>query len=233
MKGKPLLLLLSGSAAFGAAAQVFVPAAGGSEARIALLLQGGHDWRRYVPQYVEPWIKAGIAGCYPIVPQENGSLQFEGVRARLLDATGIFVGGGHTPTYQRLYATDPIRSVIRERILHGVPYAGVSAGALIAPQVCAIPPEDTGDPSVRIVAGLGLMQDCVIGVHFSEWNALPHVLEAMAITRTATAWGIDEDACALFEGGRFARALGGTVHEISMMDFATLAHEITEHISSS
>lgn len=233
MKARSLLLLLGGSAAFEAAAQAFVPAAGGSQARIALLLQGGHDWQRYVPQYVEPWIKAGIAGCYPIAPREDGSLHLEGVRARLLDATGIFVGGGHTPTYQRLYATDPIRSVIRERFLHGVPYAGVSAGALIAPQVCAIPPEDTGATSVRILAGLGLMQDCVIGVHFSEWNALPHVLEAMAMTRTATAWGIDEDACALFEDGRFGRALGGTVHEILMTDFAALAHEVTEHVSSS
>jgi cyanophycinase len=233
MNARRLCLLLGGSDAFDTAAGVFIPAAGGSEARIALLLQGGHDWQRYVPQYVEPWIKAGIAGCYPIAPQEDGSLHFEGVRRRLLDATGIFVGGGHSPTYQRLYATDPISSIIRERFLHGVPYAGVSAGALIAPQVCAIPPEDTGEPSVRILAGLGLMQDCVIGVHFSEWNALPHVLEAMAITRTATAWGIDEDACAVFEDGRFGRALGGTVHEISMTDFATMAHEITEHSSSS
>jgi hypothetical protein len=77
------------------------------------------------------------------------------------------------------------------------------------------------------------MQDCVIGVHLSEWDALPHVLEAMAITRTATVWGIDEDACALFEDGRFGGAFSGTVHEISMIGFATMAHQITEHVSSS
>jgi cyanophycinase len=223
------LFLLGGSVAFDAAAEAFVPAAGGAQAAIALLLQGGNNWQDYVPQYVEPWIQRGVTRYYPIVPREDGTLDLDAAAATLRAATGIFVGGGHTPTYRRLYAVEPIRSIIRDRYQQGVPYAGVSAGALIAPEICAIPPEDTGEPAVQVPPGLGLIRDVIVGVHFTEWNALPHVLEAMSQTQPTKAWGIDEDDCALFEGGQFKRALGGSVYEIRMTDSAAQTYQITEH----
>ena len=223
------VFLLGGSAAFDSAAEAFTPSAGGSAATIALLLQGGPNWEKYVAQYVEPWLQRGVTRYHAIVPREDGTLDVEAAATRLRAASGIFIGGGHTPTYLRLYATEPLRSIIRERYQQGVPYAGMSAGALIAPQICAIPPDDTGERSVRLASGLGLIEDCVIGVHFTASNALPHVLEAMAQTQTATGWGINDDACAVFEDGQFKRALGGSVFEIRMRDFRVRTYQITEH----
>jgi cyanophycinase len=225
-------MLLGGSGAFDAAAELFVEAAGGSAASIALLLQGGHDWQKYVAQYVEPWIQHGVAGCYPIAPREDGTLDLQAASARLRTATGFYVGGGHTPIYQGLYATEPLRSIIRTRHEEGVPYAGMSAGALIAADICPVPPEDAGESAVRVLAGLGLIQHVIVGVHFTEWNALPHVLDAMVRTKTAAGWGIDDDACATFEDGRFKRALGGSVYEIQMTDFRTQTYRMIEHRSS-
>jgi cyanophycinase len=125
-----LLFLLGGSAAFDVVADVFVPAAGGREARIALLLQGGKTWKKYVSDYARPWEQQGASQYDIIVPDEGGILDIEKTSAILHEATGIFIGGGHTPTYHRLYATEPIRSIIRERYQAGVPVAGVSAGAM-------------------------------------------------------------------------------------------------------
>jgi cyanophycinase len=223
-----LLFLLGGSAAFDAAAEVFVPAAGGRDARIALLLQGGENWKKYVPQYVQSWERKGASQYDLIAPEEGGTLDVEKTSAILREATGIFIGGGHTPTYHRLYATELIRSIIRERYQAGVPVAGVSAGALIALNVCQLTPDETSEDALRVVAGLGLIGDLVIGVHFTELNALPEMLETMAQTQTRTGVGIDETACAVFEDDEFRGVLGRSIYEVEMTDFEHTVYRITE-----
>ncbi len=65
-----------------------------------------------------------------------------------------------------------------------------------------------------------------MGVHYSEQNALPGALEAVRTTRTDTGSGLDEGACAAFEDGRFSRALGRPVDEITMSDFESGAHTV-------
>ena len=226
-----LLFLLGGSAAFDVVAEEFVPAAGGCDATIALLMQGGHGWEKYVPEYTQSWIRRGVSRYYPIVPGENGRLDLDAVSAKIREATGIFIGGGRTPTYHRLYATEPIRSILRESYHKGVPIAGVSAGALLAPEICVLPPDEIDDDSLQIVDGLGLVSDIIVGVHFTESNALPSVLEAMARAQTRTGWGIDEPACAVFEDGEFKGTLGRSVYEIVMSDFETRAYRVTERRS--
>ena len=232
MVPRRLLFLLGGSVAFDVVAEEFVPAAGGCDATIALLMQGGHGWEKYVPEYAQPWIRRGVSRHFPVVPDENGTLDLAAVSAKLRQATGIFIGGGHTPTYHRLYATEPIRNTLRESYQRGVPIAGVSAGALIAPQICVLPPDETDDGSLQIVGGLGLVSDLIVGVHFTELYALPRVLEAMVRTQTRTGWGIDEPACAVFEDGQFKGALGRSVHEIVMTDFESKAYRMTERDAS-
>lgn len=225
----PLLFLLGGNAAFDVVADVFVPAAGGRDARIALLLQGGETWKKYVPGYVQPWEQRDASQYDIIVPGEDGILDIEKTSAVLHEATGIFIGGGHTPTYHRLYATEPVRSVIRERYQAGVPVAGVSAGALIALNVCQLTSDETGKDTLRIVTGLGLIDDLVIGVHFTELNALPEMLETMTRTRTRNGLGIDEPACAVFEDEEFKGTLGQSVYEIEMTGFEHKAYRMAKY----
>jgi len=222
------LFLLGGSAAFGATAEEFVPAAGGGKATIALLMQGGEKSKKYVSEYTQPWICRGAERFHVIMPDREGRLDLSVVNAQLREATGIFIGGGHTPTYHRLYATEPIRSILRERYEQGVPLAGCSAGALIAPDLCVIGAEEyEGEASLAILPGLGLLSGLILGVHFSERNTLPNMLEAMAKTKTQKGLGIDEPACVVFEGGRFKRILGKAVHEVVMTNFDTKDYEIT------
>jgi len=222
------LFLLGGSAAFDAAADVFVPAAGGQDARIALLLQGGETWKKYVPGYVRPWEQRGASQYDLIVPDESSVLDVKQASAILREATGIFIGGGHTPTYHRLYATEPIRGIIRERYQTGVPVAGMSAGALIAPELCALTHDETGKDSLTTLPGLGLIQNVIVGVHFTESNRLPGLLEAMIENRIKTGWGINEGACAVFENEQFKGTLGQSVYQIAMTDFENKSYEMTQ-----
>jgi cyanophycinase len=231
MNAHNLLFLLGGdSTIFDAVADEFIPAAGGPDATIALLLAGGQGWEEHVPQYTRPWMRRGVTQCYTIMPGKNGALDLDAALARLRESTGIFIGGGDTPAYRRLYATGPIRSMIKQRYREGVPIAGLSAGALIAPQICAIPPEDTGDSRVRIVPGLGLVSGLVVGVHFTKWNALPHMVEAMVETRTATGLGIDEAACAVLANGDLERVLGQSVYKIELTDFEAKTYKVTRAV---
>lgn len=211
--------LLGGQAAHELSAAEFVAASGGADARIALLMRGGENARAYIPRYADAWKQRGATQIHVIMQDEDGCFDAEDGLGKLRQATGIYIAGGHTPTYHRLYATEPLRSGIIEAYESGIPFAGMSAGALLAPRICAIPPEDTGEPAPVILEGLGVVEDLIVGVHFSEWNALPHVLEAMATTRTRTGLGIDEGACAVFENGKLARVLGESVHEVQMEDF--------------
>jgi cyanophycinase len=222
------LYLLGGSAAFDVVAEEFVPAAGGREATIALLLQGGSDWEKYVPDYTEPWTRRGVAHHHVIVPDENRAWDIDQVAARLGEATGIFIGGGHTPTYRQLYATEPLRSVIRERYRAGIPVAGVSARAFIALEDCVLDADEVGEDSLRIEAGLGLASNLVIEVHFTEQDRLSNLLAAMVRLQAHTGWGIDEPACMVLEDGELTRVLGRSVYKVEMTDLMARTYTMTE-----
>jgi cyanophycinase len=222
------LYLLGGSAAFDVVAEEFVPAAGGREATIALLLQGGSDWEKHVPDYTEPWTHRGVAHHHVIVPDDNGAWDIDQVAARLGEATGIFIGGGHTPTYRQLYATEPLRSVIRERYHAGAPVAGLSAGACIALEDCVLDADEVGEDSLRIEAGLGLASNLVIEVHFTEQDRLSNLLAAMVRLQAHTGWGIDEPACMVLEDGELTRVLGRSVYKVEMTDLMARTYTMTE-----
>ncbi len=222
------LFLLGGSAAFDATANEFVPASGGRDARIALLLQGGRDWEKYVPEYTRPWSARGVSRYDVIVPDAQGRLNLDDVVAKLESATGIFIGGGNTAIYRRVYVSDPVRAILRKRYARGIPLAGCSAGASIAPKTCAFHPGESDGESL-VAEGLGLVSDLLVGVHFKSDDVLPNLLAAMAASRTRNAWGIEETACVVLENEKFARVLGRAAYEIVMTDFDKKLYHLLEH----
>ena len=52
----------------------FVKAAGGKDARIVFLMQGGKDWEKYYLQYNEVFQKSGPIDFFPIYPDEEFEL---------------------------------------------------------------------------------------------------------------------------------------------------------------
>ena len=224
-----LLYLLGGDiAVFELIADEYLAAAGGQDAGIAILLEGGRGWERHLPSYVEPWRRRGVERLHIIVPDQTGRLDTDATLRRLREATGIVVGGGPTPNYQRLYAAEPLRTVIRERYHSGVPYAGLSAGALLAPEVCARRGRDPDEPALQVMPGLGLVNGLLVGVHFDQPDSLEHLLEAMSRTQTLRALGIDEGACVVLEDEVPVRVLGRSAYEVTMAGPNGTDHHIRE-----
>ena len=224
---RTLFLLGGGSGILDAVNEAFVAAAGPRPV-LALLLQGGPGWERFLPQYLEPWLRRGVQEYTILVPDPRGELDTAAAVAVLRAATGIFIGGGNTEIYRRLYATEPIRTVIREGYRQGVPVAGLSAGAILAAEVALLLPEEAGSDTVEVAEGLGLLPNCVAGVHFTEFDALPDVLTAMRQARVPHALGLDEEAAAVLEDERLRGIIGRGVYRITMTDFATPAYTIEE-----
>ncbi len=230
MAKRLLFLLGGGEIAYEAVADVFIPAADGAAAIIALLMQGSPEWQtRFLPRYLPAWQRHDVGDVRPVVPAADGKLDIEAALATLRAATGIFIGGGHTATYHRLFATEPVRTAIRERYAAGVPVAGISAGALLLPAITLLSPGESYGGGLEIVPGLGLLPDTLVGVHFTEWGRQPDLCRAMQQTRTTAAWGLDEPVCALFTDERYTRTIGrdGHVYHISMGNFETGACTIT------
>jgi len=227
-----LLFLIGGSEGdiLDRVADDFVAAAGGRDATIALLMIGGPGWKRYLPRYVQPWEKRGATKRYVIVPRDDGLLDLPAATSLLRAATGIFMAGGRTSTYHQLYASEPMRGMIRQRYSEGVPFAGLSAGALLSPEFCLLrPTPNAPDQAFEIVEGLGLVSDLIVEVHFTDGaGTLPTLLEGMSRTKTRRGLGIGASACAVLEDRRLKRVMGRSVYEVTMTDFETPRYEMAE-----
>jgi len=227
MGRKTRLYLLGGTLAYSIYAEDFIAASGGKSARVAALVETRDGWTKHQSEITTPWKQQGMTQYEVVVPNEAGILDVEKTSAVLKGATGIFIGGGHTPTYHKLFAAEPIRSIIREQYERGIPVAGVSAGALISMEKCQLTPDETGRDCTEIVEGLSLAQGFVVGVHFTEREALPEMLDTMKATRTRIGIGIDEPACIVCENGEIVQVLGKSAHRIEMTDFVNANFEET------
>jgi cyanophycinase len=95
---------LGGSSAYPFYASEFITAAGGKDARIAVLVQSLTGWQRYGDEISEPWLEHGVSHISPVFPNKDGLLDIQKTILILRQATGIFIGGGNTPTYYQLFA---------------------------------------------------------------------------------------------------------------------------------
>ena len=121
-------------------------------------------------------------------------------------AAGVYVAGGLTPGYQEALVARGTAWLepLRER---GVPFAGFSAGAAIAPRRAlvggwradvrgarvAICDPDAGEDleALTVRAGLGLV-DFVVDVHASQWGTLGRLLHGVVVAGAPAGLAIDE-----------------------------------------
>jgi cyanophycinase len=132
----------------------------------------------------------------------------------IAQAGGVFVGGGNTAVYHRLYAAGPVGALIRTRCAQGMAYGGVSAGMLIAGQVCPLDPEETGEPAVRLVEGLGLFAGVLLEPHFTTENRRAALLHYLALSGIEEGWGVDDDACLIARPGQELEWIGSPVIQV-------------------
>lgn len=211
------LYLISDGDAYENTAASFVEAAGGKEAVIALLLHTS-NFERYLPFYTDPLKAAGVSQVLPVGPDVFGRLDKAALMAALDASTGVMVGGGDTEIYWRLYTLDLVGAEIRSRVQAGMVYGGLSAGAEIATQICAVSPEDTKDGAGLIKPGLNLLPESLTITHFNPQSSVPFMVEAMQVSGVSRGWGLGDETTAIFVDGRLQETIGPPVHLVELLD---------------
>jgi len=220
------LYLISDGDAYENASASFVEAAGGKNAVIALLLHSP-EIERLLGFYAPPLKAAGVKQILPIGPDVFGKLDSHALMDALDAATGVMVGGGDTEIYWRLYTLDLVGADLRSRVREGLVYGGLSAGADIATQICAVAPEDTEDGAGMIKPGLNLLPDCLTISHFEPGKSLPFTVEALQVSGMSRGWGLSEESAAVFEDGRLTETIGPPVHLVELLDRESGAYRLT------
>jgi cyanophycinase len=144
--------------------------------------------------------------------------------ADLTGADGIFVGGGLTPGYHA--AIMPAAQAIRELVADGTPYAGFSAGAMIAGDVALLggwriggvevtqERSSEGLDEVTLVEGLGLV-DVVVDVHAAQYGNLGRAVAIVDAELADRAVAIDERTSLVAGAAALVAAGEGNVYVCS------------------
>ncbi|WP_261664071.1 Type 1 glutamine amidotransferase-like domain-containing protein [Deinococcus sp. Marseille-Q6407] len=178
------LFLLGGVAALDAFTPPWLEVCG---ERIAVLSHAQSE--RHAALYRELWPERQVEF---VAPAGDGTLDLDSAAAVISGASALFVAGGETARYQELYSTGPLRDLLRTRYRAGVPYAGLSAGALLAMEHCLIPGEDSAGGADHFLPGLGLLPGTLLGVHFAERGGAAALHRHLRERHVATGWGLDD-----------------------------------------
>lgn len=140
-------------------------------------------------------------------------------------ADALFVGGGLTPAYAE--ALVPLAGPIRAWLSHGRPYAGVSAGAAIAPTEALVggwllagrpvcPPDAAEDlVEVTVTDGLGLLE-VALDVHAAQWGTLGRLVGAVTSGLVPAGLALDEGAALVVDDRGALSVVGsGAAHLIT------------------
>jgi cyanophycinase len=122
----------------------------------------------------------------------------------LAEVDGLVVGGGPTQVY--LDALVPVAPVVRETVAGGVPYLGLSAGAMVAAAAAVVggwrhegravcDEAWSGDlEEVTLLPGLGLVP-FTVDVHTTRAGLLGRTVSLPTVEGVERAVGLDEDTC--------------------------------------
>lgn len=212
------LYLLGGTEALIKASTQFAKSCESTQPKIAILLQGGPDWRKYWPTYEHPFNEAGIEDLSPVVPSQNGYVDPTSVSDVLNNCDGIVIGGGQTSIYWKIYVASPVRDILLEKYHKGTVFMGISAGALLMPNYCILYPSETGKEFCQCLRGLGFIRNQLVGVAFGESGGAYGPTAGMALTRTKLGWGLNKTGCAVFEDGQFVQPIGKGVYKVEITE---------------
>ncbi|MFT4416419.1 Type 1 glutamine amidotransferase-like domain-containing protein [Fredinandcohnia humi] len=178
------------------------------QVKIAILFIERDGWQDYMPKYTSVLEANGTTNFVylPLSPYPSPEIVRE-----LETSTGIIISGGDTELYREYIVETTVGTTIKRLYDNGIPIAGFSAGALIAPEYCVVSPHDTLRKEQLFLKGLGLLEDYVLSVHYSTWNEEENLLKAINTTGVPKGFGIDEESGIYINNGRVVEIEGHLV----------------------
>jgi cyanophycinase len=149
----------------------FIEACHGQHPTIAVLMQGEQNWQQYFNRY-EAVLHSLGATAIPVLPEPGSDEISADALATISNADGILVGGGNAFRYIKLYSTTAVAKAITSRYKIGIPYAGISAGAIL---------------TIR----LGILPHFAIKPHFTQGNRFVELLKKMDSSGARYGVGMD------------------------------------------
>lgn len=180
----------------------FIAAAGGQDARIALIPTASSLGDEVTEVYQALFKREGAAEVIPIRPESREEAQSPELVAEIERATGVFMTGGNQLKLSSLVCGTAVGDAIVDAHERGVVVAGTSAGASIqSSHMLAFggPGSTPKQRMTQMAAGLGLVDSAVIDQHFDQRNRYGRLLMIVAQSPQLLGIGVDEDTAAVVE----------------------------------
>jgi cyanophycinase len=207
----------------------FVTAAGGSEARIAVVPTASSLGPEIIDIYAALFTRLGADSVIGVRPETREAASDGSVVSLLDDVTGIFMTGGNQLKLSAIINGTAFGEAIRHAHQRGVVVGGTSAGASIQSSHMVAFGSGGATPKQRmtqLASGLGLIEDCVIDQHFAQRNRYGRLLMLVAQSPNLLGIGVDEDTAAIVRDDRLVEVIGrGAVTIIDGADMVSNAHE--------
>ena len=210
----------------------FVGAAGGEEARIAVIATASSLGPEVVEVYDALFRKLGAAEVVSVRPESREEAHDPELVAELDKATGVFMTGGNQMKLSAVVCGTPFGDALVDAHRRGVVIAGTSAGASIqSSHMVAFggPGSTPKQRMTQVAAGLGLLESCVVDQHFEQRNRYGRLLMIVSESPSLLGIGVDEDTAAVVEeidGHEVLRVVGkGAVTIFDPSQIVTNAYE--------
>jgi cyanophycinase len=178
----------------------FVAAAGGPEARIAVLPTASSLGAEIVEVYDALFRAEGAAEVVAVRPENRDQAHDPDLVEELGKATGVFMTGGNQLKLSAIICGTPVGDAILAAHERGAVVGGTSAGASIQSSHMIAMGVGGSTPKQRMTqmaAGLGLIEGVIIDQHFGQRNRYGRLLMLVAQSPQLLGIGVDEDTAAV------------------------------------
>jgi cyanophycinase len=193
--------------------RAFVEAAGGADARIAVVPSASSLGAEVIEVYDALFRREGAADVIAVRPESRDDAHDDVLVETLAGATGIFMTGGNQLKLSAIVSGTPLGDAIVAAHRRGVVVAGTSAGASIQSSHMVAFGGPGATPKQRmtqVAAGLGLLESSVIDQHFDQRNRYGRLLMIVSQSPSLLGIGVDEDTAAVVE----QQDVDGAEHEV-------------------
>jgi cyanophycinase len=189
----------------------FVSAAGGAQARIAVVPTASSLGPEVIEVYRAVFTSLGAGEVVPLRPESRAEAQDPALAARLGEVDAVFMTGGNQLKLSSFLTGTAFGDAVVEAYQRGAVVGGTSAGASILAEHMIAFGVGGSTPRQRmsqLSVGLGLIRGVVIDQHFEQRNRYGRLLSLVAQSPSLLGLGVDEDTAAVVRNGDQLEVVG-------------------------
>ncbi|MEA5509387.1 cyanophycinase [Crocosphaera sp. UHCC 0190] len=199
----------------------FVRAAGGTDAKIAILTAATSEPRESGEDYIRVFERLGVEEVTVLntIHKDDGD---DPKNLEILEnATGAFFTGGDQARILEYIKGTKLDSLLHQRHKEGMVIGGTSAGAAMMPDLMIVEGDSETNPrmdAIEMGEGMGFIHSVVIDQHFAQRGRLGRLVSALLQQPANLGFGIDEDTAMIVDGDELTVVGRGAVTVVDESD---------------